>query len=52
MRRWITAVRAGASLDDVIPVAANPTIQHADMLESRLDFIQRRLIDDARVESD
>jgi hypothetical protein len=52
MRRWIAAVRCGSSLDDVIPVAAAPTIEHASMLETRLDFIQRRFIDDASIEID
>ena len=52
MRRWISAVRSGASFDDVIPVAAAATTEHADILESRLDFIHRRLIDDASIESD
>ena len=52
MRRWIAAVRSGASLDDVIPVAAAATTEHADMLESRLDFIQQQLIDDPSIQLD
>ena len=46
MRRWVDAVRAGESLDDIIPVSAEPTAQHADMLAGRLDFIERYLIGD------
>ncbi len=45
MRRWIDAVRNHESLDDIIPVSAEPTLQHAEMLEGRLDFIQKNLID-------
>jgi len=52
MRRWIAAVRSGASFDDFIPVAAAATSEHADMLEMRLDFIQHRIIDDPSIEPD
>jgi hypothetical protein len=44
MRRWVEAVRAGESLEDIIPISAEPTAQHADMLAGRLDFIERHLI--------
>lgn len=44
MRRWVDAIRAGESLDNIIPVSAEPTAQHADMLAGRLDFIERYLI--------
>ena len=45
MRRWISAVRSGKTLDDVIPVRAKPTREHADMLASRLEFIEMHIID-------
>ena len=47
-------VRSGSSLDDVIPVKVDPTVEHADMLDSRLAFIRTRIIaDDAEdIESD
>ena len=45
MNRWITAVREGIGLDDIIPVDAEPTIEHAEMLEGRLEFLQKNLID-------
>lgn len=45
MRRWVNAVRNHEGLDDIIPVSAEPTLEHAVMLESRLDFIQKNLID-------
>jgi hypothetical protein len=45
MDRWVTAVREGYSLDDVIPVNVEPTLEHAEMLKGRLEFIQKKLID-------
>lgn len=44
MSRWVEAVRAGSSLDDVIPVDVSPTTAHADMLASRLAFIQDNVL--------
>ena len=46
MRRWVAAVRSGSALDGIIPVNVSPTQEHADMLSSRLDFIQDHFIDD------
>jgi hypothetical protein len=45
MRRWVQAVRSGGSLKDVISVRAEPTREHADMLASRLDFIEQQMLD-------
>ncbi|MBE7478991.1 MAG: hypothetical protein HS104_03225 [Polyangiaceae bacterium] len=45
MRLWIAAVRAGTPTTDLIPVDAEPTLEHADMLASRLDFIEAQLIE-------
>lgn len=45
MRRWIDAVRAGTSLQGIIPVNVSPTKEHAEMLSSRLGYIQDHLID-------
>ncbi len=47
MNRWIAAVRGGIGLDDTIPVEAEPTIEHAMMLEGRLKFLQKNLINAA-----
>lgn len=44
MREWVAAVRAGESVDNVIPVNAPATLQNADALCSRLDHIERELI--------
>jgi hypothetical protein len=45
MRRWVATVRAGESTLDVIPVNAPATSLNADLLASRLDFLQHRLLD-------
>lgn len=44
MQSWVDAVRAGQAVDDLITVNVSPTIEFADMLESRLRFIQGRLL--------
>jgi hypothetical protein len=40
MQRWVDAVRSGAGLEGIIPVNVSPTLEHAEMLASRLGFIQ------------
>jgi hypothetical protein len=54
MDLWVAAARAGASLADVIPVAAPPTPENAALLASRLDFIRTRLgdVDPDSIEGD
>ncbi|MCL4694835.1 MAG: hypothetical protein KJ060_20260, partial [Candidatus Hydrogenedentes bacterium] len=44
MEDWAQAVLNGSSLDDVFPVSAEPTPEHASMLLSRTKFIRERLI--------
>ena len=44
MREWVAAVREGTSLDEVVPVDAAPTREHADMLESRLSFLEQEVL--------
>ena len=44
MREWVHAVRSGSSLEGVIPVNAPRTPKYADMLESRLDFIEANFV--------
>ena len=50
MRKWVEAVRSGGDLSDVIPVNVEPTRKHADMLASRIDFIQDHVVDDVPFE--
>jgi hypothetical protein len=45
MQAWVDAVRAGESIDDLIPVNAAPTSVYADLLDSRLGFLRQRLLD-------
>lgn len=46
MRRWVSLAEAGNQAgDDVIPVNVAPTAANAQLLASRLDFIQARLVD-------
>lgn len=54
MQLWVDAVRAGDSLEDLIPVNVAPTPEHADLLARRLQFIRERLVsvDAASLESD
>jgi hypothetical protein len=44
MEDWADAVIAGADLSESYPVAVEPTIEHADMLKGRIDFIRKKLI--------
>lgn len=44
MHKWVNAVRNHESLDGIIQVSAEPTLEHAEMLEGRLNFIQNNLI--------
>ena len=45
MQAWVDAVAAGANVDDLIPVNVPATKEYAAMLDSRLGFIRRNLID-------
>lgn len=44
MRRWVEAVRAGRPVDGLIPVNVEPTREYAEMLASRLGFIERNIL--------
>ena len=51
MREWTAAVLAGEPTDDLIPVLKRssqapiePTAEHAEMLSSRLDFIEKEIL--------
>jgi hypothetical protein len=51
MRKWVSAVRNGEPLTDIIPVNAEPTPAWADELDSRLSFINERILDPSAGES-
>lgn len=49
MDDWVAAVLHGHSLDQVFPVRAAPTRDHAEMLASRMRFIREEIIPDAEL---
>lgn len=51
MREWVEAVREGLSVDDLIPVGAEPSTELADMLDSRLRFLSERVVPEYSDES-
>ena len=44
MRKWVKAVKAQRTTKKCIPVNVEPTLEHAMLLESRLDFIEREYV--------
>ena len=44
MWEWVGAVRGGRPVDDLIPVNAPSTREYAEMLASRLDFLDREIL--------
>ncbi len=44
MQRWIDAVRVGGDVSELMPMNTAPTREHADQLQSRLDFIRNELL--------
>ena len=45
MRRWAQAAATGGEVSELIPVNVPPTPEYAAMLSSRLDFLERTLLD-------
>lgn len=45
MRKWVSAVRKGEALTDIIPVNVESTRAWADELDSRLSFISEQILD-------
>lgn len=52
MTQWIDAVRKGSPIKDLIPVNAPPTKEFADMLASRLEFLDRVVLSPIRRDLD
>ena len=46
MRRWVEAAKNRLYVDNLIPVEAPPTAENADALETRLDYIESRILED------
>lgn len=41
---WVSAAKRGLPVDNLIPVNAPPTMKYAEMLESRLSFLDREIL--------
>ncbi len=46
MGLWVRKVRAHEDLTDVIPVDVPRTEENADLLESRLNFVETEILND------
>lgn len=46
MDEWIGAVRDGSSVEELIPVNVPPTDKYAEMLDSRLRFLESEILAD------
>lgn len=44
-RKWVDAVRANGSVDELIPTGMPADAEHANRLERRLEFLQNELVD-------
>lgn len=44
MQEWADNVKSGKSLNECYPVPVDPTTENADLLSSRISFIQRELL--------
>jgi hypothetical protein len=44
MQEWVDTVKKGGQVDDCIPVNAPATIEYADLLQRRLDFIRSEFL--------
>lgn len=58
MKRWIEAVKSGRPVHDLIPVCYQntkrlvpPTLEFAELLEGRLQFIEEELIPEAKAQN-
>jgi len=50
MQKWVDAVIAGESVDDLIPVNVPPTKKYAKMLQHRLNIIKKDILSDCEDE--
>jgi len=46
MKLWVDAVRKNKSTEDLIPVNVPPTLEYADMLDKRLEFLEKKVLPD------
>jgi hypothetical protein len=46
MSEWVDAVKNGRPVDELIPVNVPPTMEYADMLENRLNYLDTEILID------
>lgn len=46
MREWVDAAKNSRPVDQLIPVGVSPTVEHAENLARRLDFLEQRIVRD------
>ncbi len=44
MREWVEAARAGRSVDQLIPVNVPPSLENAENLHTRLEFLKKEIL--------
>ena len=44
MRKWVHAAKNKLPLDNIISVNVEPSLEYAEMLENRLEFIEERIL--------
>ena len=48
MRKWLEAVKLGEPTADLVPVNAPPTVENANDLENRLEFLEKEILGNYR----
>ena len=44
MQKWVNAAGAAEPVDDLIPVNVSPTVENARQLQTRLDFLDKKIL--------
>ncbi len=52
MYEWVNAVSKGESVEKLIPVNVMPTVEYAQMLKQRLEFIDQRILSSPECKTD
>jgi hypothetical protein len=48
IEKWIAAVRSGSSVKELMPINASPNMDSANLLQRRIDFIDRNIMPDIK----
>lgn len=46
MREWVAAVEIGGGVEELVPVNVDPTPENAQLLKSRLDYLQSEFLEE------